>query len=127
MYIHAGGRNLGWDGRPSGGIDLVSCFWGFNILNGLFYSHKVKNFASPFGLHSSSVELIMLTQYLGAPVEGISGKTWGTGACGIVVNDLAARLDATSARTRVHALLVLTVKILGAIRANDALGPAVGS
>jgi len=71
-------------------------------------------------------ELIMLTQYLSAPVEGISGKTWGTGACGIVVNDLTACLDATSAGTRVHALLILTVEILGAIRANDALGSTAG-
>lgn len=69
----------------------------------------------------------MLTYNLSASVEGISGKTWGTGACGIVINNLAARLDTTSARTRVHALLVLAIEVLGAVGANDALGPAVGS
>lgn len=69
----------------------------------------------------------MLTLNTRASIEGISGIARGTGTCRIMVNDLATSLKAASAWTRIHALLILTVKVLGTIRANNALGATVRS
>lgn len=43
-----------------------------------------------------------------------------------MVNDLTTRLNAASAWTRIYALLILTVEVLSAIRANNTLGATVG-
>lgn len=44
-----------------------------------------------------------------------------------MVNNLATRLNAACAGTRIDALLILTVEILSTVRADNTLGSTVGS
>lgn len=57
----------------------------------------------------------MLTYNSSASIERISSVAWGTGTCRVVINDLATGLNAASAWARIHALLILTIEILGAV------------
>lgn len=138
MYLHAGGvggRSSSWrTDKPSGwgcgGLIDVQILELPAAADGIYLGGEASR-DPPLQLPHLAcfpfLSEIMLTYNLSASVEGISGEARGTGACGIVINNLAARLDATSARTRVHALLVLAIEVLGTVGANDALGPAVGS
>lgn len=68
----------------------------------------------------------MLTYNTRASIEGISSVARSTGTCRIMINNLTTGLNATCARTRIDALLILTVQVLGTVRANNTLGSAVG-
>lgn len=68
----------------------------------------------------------MLT-YTRASIKGISSVARSTGTCRIMVNNLATRLNAACAGTGIDALLILTVEILSAVRANNTLWSTVGS
>lgn len=68
----------------------------------------------------------MLTYNTRASIEGISSIARSTGTCRIMINNLTTGLNAACARTRIDTLLILTVQILGTVRANNALGSTVG-
>jgi len=91
-----------------------------------FYCVYFTSVPYPTGLSYSVYGLLMLTYNTRASIEGISGIARSAGTCRIMVNDLATGLNAASAWTRIYALLILTVEVLSAIRANNTLGATVG-